>query len=163
MVIGKEIEKKGQIYTVYVDEEDADLLFNYPWRLSYHNYACFSKRRAGIFTTYHLSRLVASRFLPLTNDLIVDHINRDVCLNTRNNLRLSTRSTNAQNTAVYKSSSCGYKGVSFHKRLDKWQARIQVQTKRLHLGYFQSSEEAAKAYNVAALEYHKEFAYLNPV
>ena len=57
-----------------------------------------------------------------------------------------------------------YVGVSFFKRDQKWRAYI-VETfpvrKQIHLGYFTTQEEAARAYNEAAKLYHGEFACLN--
>jgi len=43
-----------------------------------------------------------------------------------------------------------YCGVSFIKRLGKWQAGIMIQGKRSHLGSFHSDEEAARAYDETA-------------
>ncbi|MCD8190544.1 MAG: hypothetical protein LUD78_10055 [Clostridiales bacterium] len=45
----------------------------------------------------------------------------------------------------YKSNTSGYKGVSWHKRQGKWQARITVKGKTIHLGYYAKVEDAAKA------------------
>lgn len=56
-----------------------------------------------------------------------------------------------------------YRGVLFHKRTKKWQASIQRNKKRTHLGYFDVEEEAAKAYNKKAVELYSERAKLNQV
>jgi hypothetical protein len=42
-----------------------------------------------------------------------------------------------------------------------WRARICVNYKEIGLGFFSTPQEAAKAYNDAALKYFGEFAYLN--
>jgi hypothetical protein len=52
-----------------------------------------------------------------------------------------------------------YLGVCWH--INKWVTHITVNGKCLHLGLFASEEEAAKAYDNAALLHHKEFANLN--
>jgi hypothetical protein len=39
-----------------------------------------------------------------------------------------------------------YKGVSWNKRANKWIARIQINDKRVCLGYFNTQEEASQAY-----------------
>ena len=57
--------------------------------------------------------------------------------------------------------SSKFKGVSFFPRTSKWKSGIMVNGKSLHLGYFVSEEDAAMAYNKAALEHFGEFACLN--
>lgn len=43
----------------------------------------------------------------------------------------------------------------------KFAARIKTNNKLIYLGEFSTEEDAAQAYNFAAFEYHKEFAYYN--
>jgi hypothetical protein len=43
-----------------------------------------------------------------------------------------------------------FKGVCWYKRDSKWQARIMIDGKQAHLGYFDDEEEAASAYDMAA-------------
>jgi hypothetical protein len=45
----------------------------------------------------------------------------------------------------------GYKGVSFNKKLGKWKVAIRLVDKRPHLGYFTTPEDAARAYDNAAI------------
>lgn len=57
-----------------------------------------------------------------------------------------------------------YKGVGIvpHSMfVKKWRARITVNRKEKHLGYFKSEISAAKAYDVAAKKYFGEFANCN--
>lgn len=92
----------------------------------------------------------------------VDHINHNGLDNRKANLRLATRSQNAQNRRKPNNSSRSkYKGISFNKREKKWNARIQVDGKQKFLGFFRDEVEAAKAYDEAARKYHKEFAVVN--
>ena len=55
------------------------------------------------------------------------------------------------------------KGVHYFngRNKNKWMARIQVDGKRLFLGYFKFPKEAAKTYDIAAKKYFGEFARLN--
>lgn len=57
-----------------------------------------------------------------------------------------------QRTANGNVPSSIYKGVSWNKFANKWSASIKLDYKKKHLGYFLSEEDAAKAYNEAAIE-----------
>jgi hypothetical protein len=54
-----------------------------------------------------------------------------------------------------------YIGVSWHKVMSKWRARIMFKGKDYMLGYFITEEDGARAYNKKALELLGEFAKLN--
>lgn len=86
----------------------------------------------------------------------VDHKDGVKANNKIKNLRLATPTQNQQN----KAGTAGYpKGVTWRDRKTKpWQAKIRVNGERLHLGSFETMEEAAQAYRQAALKYHGEFA-----
>lgn len=57
-----------------------------------------------------------------------------------------------------------YKGVSWNKFANKWSASIKLDYKKKHLGYFLSEEDAAKAYNEAAIEnWGTEYSELNTI
>tara|TARA_R110000796_G_C14254252_1_gene399027 strand:- start:2 stop:469 length:468 start_codon:yes stop_codon:yes gene_type:complete len=76
----------------------------------------------------------------------IDHIDGDRSNNRLINLREVSRSVNLQNnksrgTAVFR---------------DRWQAGIRVNSKRKHLGHFDTEEEAHQAYLAAKKIYHPE-------
>ncbi len=79
--------------------------------------------------------------------------------NRRKNLRIATRSQNCMNRKGW--SMHGYKGVYKISTGVKYGARLQINKKMIQIGCFYSPEEAARAYDVAALRYHGEFARLN--
>lgn len=85
----------------------------------------------------------------------LDHINRQRDDNRIENLRSCTHSQNLGNARarVHK-----YKGVTFCKATQKWRAQLNG-----HLGRFDTMEQAALAYNVAAINHFGEFANLNKV
>ena len=56
-----------------------------------------------------------------------------------------------------------YKGVSWRKQSNKWNAKIYVEKKHIHLGLFLSEEDAALAYNKAAIQYFGDEAYINKI
>ncbi len=90
--------------------------------------------------------------------LDVDHIDRDRANNRIENLRLASRGKNCMNGPRRATNKSGYKGVHWHKACRMWVAKISVDKKRLHLGYFSTPELAHAAYVKAAAEAHGEFA-----
>lgn len=93
----------------------------------------------------------------------VDHINGNKKDNRKSNLRIATSSQNSRNIGLRKNNTTGYKGVIYEKKRDKWRAEIKKDYKSIFLGYFDTKEDAAKAYNEASMKYHGEFANLNNV
>lgn len=90
-----------------------------------------------------------------------DHKNGDTLDNRRRNLRFCTQGENTCNQKRRKDNTSGYKGVSFHKIMQKWRGRVNYQGKEIMLGYFDTPEDGAIAYNKKAIELHGEFAKLN--
>ncbi len=90
------------------------------------------------------------------NDL--DHINLDKLDNRMTNLRIATPAQNNANQPLTIRNSSGFKGATWHKRCQKWQAAIKVSGKNIHLGLFESAEAAHDAYIKAAKEHYGEFA-----
>ncbi len=92
----------------------------------------------------------------------VDHKNQNRMDNRRVNLRVCEAHQNCANRKKRSGSySSTFKGVSWHKRIKKWAAEVGHKGKRFPLGYFEIEQDAAKAYNEAALKMHGEFAVLN--
>jgi hypothetical protein len=86
--------------------------------------------------------------------LKIDHINRDGCDNRLENLRLVTQKQNCENRSLGKNNKSGHPGVDWCKKLCKWRARITVNYKGLHLGYFANIEDAIDAYKEHAAQLH---------
>jgi len=84
----------------------------------------------------------------------IDHINCDREDNRLANLRPATRKQNAANKKAY--GKTGARGVVLIK--GRYQARIQANKKMVHLGCFDTLEEAAQAYRSAAIQTYGEFA-----
>ncbi len=98
------------------------------------------------------------------NGMYVDHINRNKLDNRRQNLRLCQKWQNAVNaTKRYGSvKQQRYRGVMQVKG-GRWRAHLTHNKTSLHLGVFDSAEDAALAYNEAAKLHHGEFAQLNTI
>jgi len=93
----------------------------------------------------------------------IDHINKDRSDNRICNLREATYRQNNCNMGVRKNNKCGFKGVTQRRGQDVWIARVMVNRKNKFLGNFKNPIDAAKAYNVAVLELHGEFAVINQI
>jgi hypothetical protein len=139
----------------HVDDVDGRYLGRYRWNVI-DGYAM----RAG---SHSMHRDVMERVVgrPLTRDDYVDHHDGDRLNNRRENLRLSTAVTNARNVARHADGAGAFKGV--YPKRGRFYAQLMVDGRRLHLGTFDTEEEAARAYNRAAVEHHGEFARLNTI
>jgi len=87
----------------------------------------------------------------------VDHVNLNKDDNSWSNLRQASRAQNNSNKSARPSES-GIKCVRFQKSSGNWLARISVRGQEIHLGSFDSSEAASRAYAEAAMRFHGEFA-----
>ena len=151
----KEI-KLTQGKVALVDDED------FKW-LNQHNWYILN----GTYTEYAVREvnnkcLIMHRLIMKTpNNLIVDHKNHNGLDNQKHNMRNVTKGQNNQHRINHKINASVYKGISINRNTGKWVVRISIDNERLCLGSFEVEEQAALIYNLAALKYHGEFAYLN--
>lgn len=92
---------------------------------------------------------------------LIDHRNNDRSDNRWDNFRLADTQENAVNQSRRIDSPFYMKGVSFLKSEGRFRARISINKKSVFLGYFNNAQEAADAYDKAALEHFGEFALTN--
>jgi hypothetical protein len=89
---------------------------------------------------------------------LVEHKDLNPANNRWTNLREGTKAQNGMNRIRPRNNTSGYKGVCFWKRDGNWIAKIKVNGKTIHLGYYPNSEAAHTAYSKAAEHYFGEFA-----
>lgn len=144
-----------------IDDEDLELVGQYKWYakdFSNGTYAARNEYRNG--TKKAPSTLLLHRVLMnARKGQYVDHISRDTLDNRRSNLRVCTNSQNMWNQKIRSTNKTGYRGVSVRPN-GRFAARIDANGPH-NLGIFMNKEDAAKAYNEAAIKYHGEFARLN--
>ena len=87
----------------------------------------------------------------------LDHINNIKTDNRISNLRECSNIENLRNIGKYKNNKSGYRGVSWCKPRNKWQANAKLDGKQYYLGRFDSAEDASAAYESFAKEHHGEF------
>ena len=113
-------------------------------------------------TKHYIHRLVASAFIPNHNNSpVVDHIDHNKSNNMAKNLRWATFQENSYNRQKSKNKSCGSKGV-YKVKSGRYSASIAVnedsKRKTIHLGTFDTEEEAKEAYKTEAIKRFGEFA-----
>ena len=85
-----------------------------------------------------------------TPDNQIDHFDNDKGNNNIENLRIVNNSENQQNVILTK-------GYCWDKRNNKYQASIRINYKCIHIGYYDTAEEARAAYLVAKAKYHIDY------
>jgi hypothetical protein len=100
---------------------------------------------------YKYHRIMYLAFNPTFNiydtSLMIDHMDGNRLNNSLTNLRQVTRQENQHNMT-------NAKGYSFHKKCNKYQAKIRITNKLIHLGLFKTRWEARQAYLDAIPIYH---------
>lgn len=105
----------------------------------------YIKEVKASFLAHRLIWIYHNGFIPPTIE--VDHINRDKVCNEIDNMRLLTCRQNMQNRAL---GGTGIRGVSWNKRVCKYQARVTVKGLIKSLGYFDCPHEAGAKYREAS-------------
>ena len=127
-------------FTVLIDSEDLNLVFNYSWCVAKQkNFYCISTKKPLI----RLHRLIMS----FPKNKVIDHKNHQTLDNRKKNLRICTKQQNNSNSRKQINNTSGFKGVYLQiiKRGNKiykyWRSQIRHNNKTIYLGYFTDTEE----------------------
>ena len=162
----KEI-KLTQGKVAIVDDEDYEHLRQFKWYPLRAGGTIYVRRYCGRVNGKQKQLLMHREIMDTPEGESTDHINHNGLDNRKENLRICTVSENMCNRGAQSNNTTGYKGVFKYsvtyngKTYSYMTAAIRHNSKLMGLGYFKTAEEAAKAYNKAALKYHGEFAKLN--
>lgn len=137
-----------------VDVSDYELICGHRWYISAYGYPVTSIPGGGKMFLHRL-------LLNAVAGVEVDHISGDKLDNRRSNLRPVNKRENQCNVKPRSTNTTGYKGVCNHKN-GKYAAAIKA-GRNIYLGYFSTPEEAAAAYNAAAIKHFGEYARLNVI
>jgi hypothetical protein len=146
---------QGQV--ALVDDADFDRINRVRWHAQrtpegvFYAIAAGADPQTGKRTTVYMHRMV----MRAPKGSAVDHRDGNRLNNQRDNLRFCNPLENVGNSKKQRISRMPYKGILRSK--NKWRARIG----HVHLGMFCTPEEAAAAYDKAALERFGEFACVN--
>lgn len=139
-----------------VSLQDADRVLAHRWTCSLAGHLRYAVRE------YRGKRIYLHRFI--TGAMAghsVDHIDGDGLNCQRHNLRMASRKNNNRNRRkTDRPCSTEFKGVDRRKN-GSYRAQISTDGKRKFLGYFADPQDAARAYDAAALQHFGEFACLN--
>ena len=141
---------------VLVDDDDFEWLSKVKWHYTSCGYAARAVRLSKNKTI--LIRMHRNILIP-PKEAQIDHINGNGLDNRKSNLRICDKTQNQGNRRKIKKAKSKYKGVALNK--GKWVSYIKDGPKIRHLGRFIREEDAALAYNFAALGYFGEFARMN--
>lgn len=96
---------------------------------------------------YHIIVWVLSTGKNIPEELQVDHINGNRIDNRIENLRLVTQRENCQNQKGHRDGQLF--GCNFDSRSGKYRSAIRINYKRIHLGYYDTEQEAHEVYKIA--------------
>ena len=129
-----EVDELGRLY------RNGELVKNKTHRDGY----LYITLNGQIYTQHRISYALQTGEVP-TPDKFIDHINGDKTDNRLDNLRLVSHQINMKNQKLRNTNKSGHVGILFDKEVNKWRARITIDYKNVHLGYFDDKNDAIKA------------------
>ena len=139
-----------------VGRSDYKRLSRQRWYASLCNRRYYATRRTRSQGTMYMHREIMNP----PKGMVVDHIDANGMNNWPGNLRVCTQLENAHGTRP-RGLTSRFKGVSYVLELGLWEASICNRRKMVHIGYYKTEIEAARAYDAEALKRFGQFAWLN--
>lgn len=152
----KIFHKKNPI-EIQVDNEDYTRAKDIAWHVCVRDNGSTKTINAKIDN----KTISIANFIMNDYDHMFDHIDGNPLNNQKLNLRICLHHQNQWNKGPQLGRQ--FKGASYNKRRNAWEAYIMVLYKKIHLGFHKTEIEAAKAYNKAAIRHYGEFARLNEI
>lgn len=138
---------------IKIDDADRPALNQFCWYVTPNGYVGAMTVRHGKRTLLLLHRVLLGE----PKGCHVDHINGDTLDNRRANLRVASYTLNQANRhRLNRNNTSGIRGVAFVPHCGRWQARIMVNRKSLHLGRFSTREEAIATRRAAEIKFFGE-------
>ena len=138
-----------------VDDEDFELVSQWKWCAMRGKHTWYAVRGCADGKSVLMHREIFGADAGVKCQ--IDHKDGNGLNNKRENLRIATQSQNNANARNRLNTSSPYKGVCWDNARNAWLARISEN----FLGRFSSEEDAAKAYDKAAIERFGEYARTN--
>lgn len=147
----------------FVDDSDYEILSRWSWSAHREIYTYYAVRNIQMPNSKKQTIRMHRVILSAPDGVEIDHVNRNGLDNRRSNLRLCNHTENLMNQRLRSDNETRLKGVGIEKRNinKRFRARIMINRKRVYIGSYQIAEDAARAYDRAALEYYGEFAMTN--
>ena len=143
--------KNGYGKRTTIDKQFEEEVKKHSWCVSAQGYAVTRIGPRSNSKIHKLQHFILFECLKKEKDekFVVDHKDRNRLNNTLANLRFATKTENRMNSVGPKNNKHGFTGVAWVERKRKWASQMSVKGKHICLGYFDTKEEAAIAYNKA--------------